>query len=98
MQFCIFRSLTLFEILVGTLRNIVLTISFLSESGAFHAKSAYKKENGTHAYVGSSSSASAVAGNNLSRRPPSYRLLLFMPHTDSLLKFFCIFLVKDFDT
>ncbi|XP_015867039.3 uncharacterized protein LOC107404589 isoform X2 [Ziziphus jujuba] len=43
-----------------------------TELGAFHGKSAYKKENGTHAYVGASSSASTVAGNNPSRRPPSY--------------------------
>ncbi|KAF3451137.1 hypothetical protein FNV43_RR07227 [Rhamnella rubrinervis] len=43
-----------------------------NESGAFHGKSAYKKENGTYAYAGSSLSASAVAGNNPSRRPPSY--------------------------
>lgn len=41
-----------------------------NESGAFHGKSAYKKENGTHAYAGSSTSAYAVAGNSTSRRLP----------------------------
>ncbi|CAB4276363.1 unnamed protein product [Prunus armeniaca] len=40
-----------------------------NESGFSHGKSAYKKENGTHAYAGS---ASGMAGHNMSRRPTSY--------------------------
>ncbi|XP_041025705.1 uncharacterized protein LOC121266066 isoform X3 [Juglans microcarpa x Juglans regia] len=43
-----------------------------TESGSLHGKPAYKKENGTHAYAGSSPSASSMAGNNMSRRPPLY--------------------------
>ncbi|XP_062095388.1 uncharacterized protein LOC133801231 isoform X2 [Humulus lupulus] len=43
-----------------------------NDSGAYHGKSAYKKENGSHGYLGSSSSAPGLTGNNTSRRPPSY--------------------------
>ncbi|PON41739.1 GBF-interacting protein [Parasponia andersonii] len=43
-----------------------------NEAGAFYGKSAYKKENGTHANAGFSSSASGLTGNNPSRRPSSY--------------------------
>lgn len=43
------------------------------ESGPFHGKPAQKRENGTQAYAGSSSSASGVQGNNMNRRPPSHR-------------------------
>ncbi|PPD84081.1 hypothetical protein GOBAR_DD18999 [Gossypium barbadense] len=43
-----------------------------NESGPFHGKPAQKRENGTHAYAGSSSSASVVQGNNMNRRPPSH--------------------------
>ncbi|XVE88324.1 hypothetical protein DITRI_Ditri19aG0060700 [Diplodiscus trichospermus] len=43
-----------------------------SESGPSHGKPAQKRENGTHAYVGSSSSASGMQGNNMNRRPPSH--------------------------
>lgn len=39
-----------------------------TETGAFHGKPAYKKENGTHTYT-SSSTASGMAGNNTNRRP-----------------------------
>ncbi|CAI0452155.1 unnamed protein product [Linum tenue] len=35
-----------------------------TESGVLHGKSAYRKENGAHAYAGSTSYASATAGNN----------------------------------
>ncbi|CAL1400696.1 unnamed protein product [Linum trigynum] len=35
-----------------------------TDSGALHGKSAYRKENGAHAYAGSTSYASATAGNN----------------------------------
>ncbi|KAF2282814.1 hypothetical protein GH714_043105 [Hevea brasiliensis] len=48
-----------------------------NETGVSHAKPAYKKENGTHAYVGSSFSASGMAGNNINRRPQAL-------HSDSL--------------
>ncbi|XP_021676328.2 uncharacterized protein LOC110661852 isoform X3 [Hevea brasiliensis] len=41
------------------------------ETGVSHAKPAYKKENETHAYAASSSSASSIAGNNANRRPQS---------------------------
>ncbi|XP_030480450.2 uncharacterized protein LOC115697538 isoform X1 [Cannabis sativa] len=41
-----------------------------NDSGAYHGKPAYKKENGSHGYLGSSSSASGVTGNNTNRRPP----------------------------
>ncbi|TQD81184.1 hypothetical protein C1H46_033213 [Malus baccata] len=40
-----------------------------NDSGFSHGKSAYKKENGTHAYPGS---ASGMAGNHTGRRPTSY--------------------------
>ncbi|OMO82880.1 UBA-like protein [Corchorus olitorius] len=43
-----------------------------NESGPSHGKPAQKRENGSHAYAGSSSAASAVSGNNLNRRPPSH--------------------------
>lgn len=68
-----FRHLRYSLKLLWDLEKKVLPISFSSEPGAFHGKSAYKKENETHAYGGASSSASTVAGNNPSWRPPSYR-------------------------
>ncbi|OVA00988.1 Protein of unknown function DUF1296 [Macleaya cordata] len=40
-----------------------------TESGALRGKPAYRKENGTNAYPGSSSSASGMPGNNINRRP-----------------------------
>uniref|UniRef100_A0A2N9EJG6 GBF-interacting protein 1 N-terminal domain-containing protein n=1 Tax=Fagus sylvatica TaxID=28930 RepID=A0A2N9EJG6_FAGSY len=43
-----------------------------TEPGGLYGKPAYKKENGTHAYAGSSSSSSNMAGNYTSRRPTSY--------------------------
>ncbi|KAM5587770.1 hypothetical protein ABKV19_006291 [Rosa sericea] len=43
-----------------------------NESGSLHGRPAYRKENGTPAYAGSSSSAAGTTGYNLSRRPPSY--------------------------
>ncbi|CAN1808506.1 GBF-interacting protein 1 [Linum perenne] len=39
------------------------------ESSVSHGKPAYRKENGGHAYAGSTSYASATAGSNGSRRP-----------------------------
>ncbi|XP_021598530.1 uncharacterized protein LOC110604598 isoform X3 [Manihot esculenta] len=48
-----------------------------NETGVPHAKPSYKKENGTHAYAGSSSSASGMAGNTVYRRPQAL-------HSDSL--------------
>lgn len=39
-----------------------------NELGVSHGKPAYMKENGTHTYGGSSSSASSMAGNNVNRR------------------------------
>lgn len=47
--------------------NDLLHVS--TETGVPHAKPSYKKENGTHAYAGSSSSASGMAGNTVYRRP-----------------------------
>lgn len=43
-----------------------------AESGALHGRPAHKKENGPNAHASSLSSASAVTGNNTSRRPASY--------------------------
>ncbi|KAK1556480.1 hypothetical protein Q3G72_005643 [Acer saccharum] len=41
-----------------------------NESGSLHSKPAYKKENGTHGYAGSTSSASSAVANNWNQRPP----------------------------
>ncbi|GLT50605.1 hypothetical protein SLA2020_240810 [Shorea laevis] len=43
-----------------------------NESAPSHAKPAYKRENGVHAYSGTSSTGSSVAGNNLNRPPASH--------------------------
>ncbi|KAH9797621.1 RNA polymerase II degradation factor-like protein (DUF1296) [Citrus sinensis] len=43
-----------------------------NESGTLQSKPAYKKENGTHGYAGSSSSAAGVVANNMNQRPPFY--------------------------
>ncbi|KAK6284039.1 hypothetical protein POUND7_002991 [Theobroma cacao] len=50
------------------------------ESGPSHGKAAQKRENGTHAYAGSSSSASGMPGNNLNRRPPSHSEAVVTEH------------------
>ncbi|KAK6264520.1 hypothetical protein SCA6_019954 [Theobroma cacao] len=50
------------------------------ESGPSHGKPAQKRENGTHAYAGSSSSASGMPGNNLNRRPPSHSEAVVTEH------------------
>ncbi|KAL5839173.1 hypothetical protein ACOSQ4_011781 [Xanthoceras sorbifolium] len=42
-----------------------------NDSGSLHSKPAYKKENGTHGYAGSSSTASSMVANNMNWRPPS---------------------------
>ncbi|CAN1150275.1 GBF-interacting protein 1, partial [Linum perenne] len=41
-----------------------------TESGGMHGKPAYRKENGAHAYAGSTSYASATAGSQGGRRAP----------------------------
>ncbi|KAE8659640.1 kinase-related family protein [Hibiscus syriacus] len=41
-----------------------------NESGPFHGKPAQKRENGTHAYADSSSSATGLQGKNMNQRPP----------------------------
>lgn len=46
---------------------------FSPESGSLHGRPAYRKENGTPAYAGSSSTAAGTTGYNSSRRPPTYR-------------------------
>ncbi|GLU22744.1 hypothetical protein SLE2022_387950 [Rubroshorea leprosula] len=43
-----------------------------NESGHSHGKAVYKRENGVHAYAGTSSTTSGVVGHNLNRRPSSY--------------------------
>ncbi|KAJ6979387.1 hypothetical protein NC653_027518 [Populus alba x Populus x berolinensis] len=43
-----------------------------NESSTFHSKPAYKKENGTNAYVDPFPSASGIAGNNINWQPPSH--------------------------
>ncbi|OWM73041.1 hypothetical protein CDL15_Pgr001155 [Punica granatum] len=48
------------------------SVSTSSESAAMHGKPLFKKENGAHAYTGSSSFASVALGNNGIRRPASY--------------------------
>lgn len=53
----------------------------MSESGALHGKTAYKKENGTHNYSSASPVAFGMTGNNLNQRPPAQRLVVL----DSLL-------------
>uniref|UniRef100_A0A2P2M5P2 GBF-interacting protein 1 N-terminal domain-containing protein n=3 Tax=Rhizophora mucronata TaxID=61149 RepID=A0A2P2M5P2_RHIMU len=40
-----------------------------SDYGASHGKPAYRKENGTHAYAGSLSSASSIPGSNINQQP-----------------------------
>ncbi|KAL1169646.1 hypothetical protein V6Z11_A05G160700 [Gossypium hirsutum] len=50
-----------------------------NESGPFHGKPAQKRENGTHAYAGSSSSASGQ-GNNMNRRLPSHSEAVISGH------------------
>ncbi|XP_027359710.1 uncharacterized protein LOC113868382 isoform X3 [Abrus precatorius] len=45
---------------------------FSSSDSGLQAKPLYKKDNGTPAYGGSTSSASSVLGNNVYRRLPSY--------------------------
>lgn len=55
---------------------VSLFVFCFQESGPLQSKPAYKKENGTHGYAGSSSSAAGVVANNMNQRPPFYRLLL----------------------
>lgn len=55
-----------------TFCNLLVLILFFPEPLGFQGKPAFKKENGTYAY-GGSSSTSAVAANNTSRRTASYR-------------------------
>ncbi|XP_022720316.1 uncharacterized protein LOC111278106 isoform X2 [Durio zibethinus] len=43
-----------------------------NESGTSHGKPAQKRENGTHAYAGSSSTVSGMQGNNTNWQPPSH--------------------------
>ncbi|XWS15928.1 hypothetical protein CRYUN_Cryun34aG0043800 [Craigia yunnanensis] len=43
-----------------------------NESGPSHGKPVQKRENGTHAYAGSSSTASGMQGNNMNWQPPSH--------------------------
>ncbi|KAL3520197.1 hypothetical protein ACH5RR_018346 [Cinchona calisaya] len=43
-----------------------------AESGSLLGRPTQKKENGSNAYASAVSSASGMAGNNTSRRPPSY--------------------------
>jgi hypothetical protein len=50
-----------------------ITNNFSSESCTFHSKPAYKKENGTNAYVDPFPSASGSAGNNINWQPSSRR-------------------------
>lgn len=47
----------------------------VSESSALHSRPPYKKENGTNSYASPSFVASGVAGNNMSRQPPTHRLV-----------------------
>ncbi|XVF25524.1 hypothetical protein REPUB_Repub13aG0220000 [Reevesia pubescens] len=51
-----------------------------NESGPSHGKPTQKRENGGHAYAGSSSSASGMQGNNMNRRPPSLSEATFTEH------------------
>ncbi|KAE8696447.1 hypothetical protein F3Y22_tig00110670pilonHSYRG00031 [Hibiscus syriacus] len=57
----------------------------LNESGPSHGKSAQKRENGAHAVAASSSSASGMQGNSMSRRPPSHSEVVVSEHKMSTL-------------
>ncbi|XWS19791.1 hypothetical protein CRYUN_Cryun31cG0046700 [Craigia yunnanensis] len=51
-----------------------------NESGSSHGKPAQKRENGTHAYTGSSSTASGMQGNNTNWQPPSHSEVVVTEH------------------
>ncbi|XVF87217.1 hypothetical protein PTKIN_Ptkin18bG0101100 [Pterospermum kingtungense] len=51
-----------------------------NESGPSHCKPAQKRENGTHAYAGSSSTASGMQGNNTNWQPPSHSEVTVTEH------------------
>ncbi|XWS12416.1 hypothetical protein CRYUN_Cryun37aG0087800 [Craigia yunnanensis] len=51
-----------------------------NESGPSHGKAVQKRESGTHAYAGSSSSASGIQGNNMNWRPPSHSEVVVTEH------------------
>ncbi|XVE51552.1 hypothetical protein DITRI_Ditri02bG0051000 [Diplodiscus trichospermus] len=51
-----------------------------NESGPSHGKPAQKRENGAHAYAGSSSTASGTQGNNMDRQPASQSEVVLTEH------------------
>ncbi|KAE8656167.1 hypothetical protein F3Y22_tig00117005pilonHSYRG00026 [Hibiscus syriacus] len=54
-----------------------------NEPGLFNGKPAQKRENGTHAYADSSSSASGLQGNNMNQRPPPHGEAVVTEHKTS---------------
>lgn len=76
MLVCAFCSVDVLGFTLHRLRNFLAVL--LSESAALQGKSAFKKENGAHAFTGSPSFVSVASGNNGNRQPASHRFLLLV--------------------